>query len=99
MCFLAFSRRGRGPPTSSGARSATWAKDRPHAGPVIFQEGDYYGQTVNLASRIADYAQAGEVIVSQAVVHASAGSPVVFRAVGPVELKGVAGAMLLYAAS
>ena len=27
-----------------------------HAGPVLFQEGDYYGRTVNLASRIADYA-------------------------------------------
>jgi adenylate cyclase len=70
-----------------------------HAGPVIFQEGDYYGQTVNLASRIADYAQAGEVIVSRAVVDAAAGSPVAFRDVGPVELKGVAGAIALYAAS
>jgi adenylate cyclase len=70
-----------------------------HAGPVIFQEGDYYGQTVNLASRIADFAQAGQVIVSHAVVDAAAGSPVAFRDVGPVELKGVAGAMALYAAS
>jgi adenylate cyclase len=70
-----------------------------HAGPVIFQEGDYYGQTVNLAARIADYARAGEVIVSQAVVDASAESPVAFRAVGPVELKGVVGAMELYAAT
>ena len=70
-----------------------------HAGPVIFQEGDYYGQTVNLASRIADYAQAGQVIVSQAVVDAAAGAPVTFREVGPVELKGVAGAMVLYGAS
>ena len=41
-----------------------------HAGPVIFQEGDYYGQTVNIASRIADYAQAGEVMVSREVVDA-----------------------------
>ena len=55
---------------------------------MIFQEGDYYGQTVNLASRIADYAQAGEVIVSQEVVDASLGSPVAFRDVGPVEPGG-----------
>ena len=70
-----------------------------HAGPVIFQEGDYYGQTVNLASRIADYAQAGEVMVSQAVVDAADGSPVSFREVGPVELKGLAAPMDLFAAA
>ena len=70
-----------------------------HAGPVIFQEGDYYGQTVNLASRIADYAKAGQVIVSQAVVDASAGASVSFSGVGPVELKGVSGAMQLFAAA
>jgi adenylate cyclase len=69
-----------------------------HAGPVIFQEGDYYGQTVNVAARIAAYAQAGEVIVSQAVIDASGGASVAFREVGPVELKGVAGAMRLFAA-
>jgi adenylate cyclase len=38
-----------------------------HAGPIIYQEGDYYGQTVNIASRIAEYARPGEVLVSQAV--------------------------------
>ena len=70
-----------------------------HAGPVIFQEGDYYGQTVNVASRIADYARPGEVIVSQTVVDASGDAPVAFRAVGPVELKGVSGAMDLFTAS
>jgi adenylate cyclase len=69
-----------------------------HAGPVIFQEGDYYGQTVDIASRIADYAQAGEVIVSQAVVDASSGADVAFEGIGPVELRGVAGAMHLLAA-
>jgi adenylate cyclase len=30
-----------------------------HAGPVLFQQGDYYGRTVNLASRIAEYARPG----------------------------------------
>jgi class 3 adenylate cyclase len=54
---------------------------------------------VNVASRIAEYARPGEVLVSQAVVDASAGAGVAFREIGPVELKGVAGAMQLHAAS
>ena len=70
-----------------------------HVGPVIFQEGDYYGQTVNVASRIADYARPGEVLVSQEVVDASGGAEVAFREIGPVELKGVSGPMHLHAAS
>ena len=69
-----------------------------HAGPVIFQDGDYYGQTVNVASRIADYARPGEVLVTQEVVDASTGTAVDFREIGPVELKGVSGAMRLHAA-
>ena len=28
-----------------------------NAGAVIVQEGDYFGRTVNVAARIADYAQ------------------------------------------
>jgi adenylate cyclase len=70
-----------------------------HAGPVIFQEGDYYGQTVNVASRIADYARPGEVLVSQEVVDCAGEAEVSFREIGPVELKGVSGAMRLHAAS
>ena len=70
-----------------------------HVGPVIFQEGDYYGQTVNVASRIADYARPGEVLVSQEVVDASGEAAVAFREIGPVELKGVSGPMHLHAAS
>jgi adenylate cyclase len=69
-----------------------------HAGPVIFQEGDYYGQTVNVAARIAEYARPGEVLVSQEVVDAASQSDVAFREIGPVELKGVGGAMRLHAA-
>ena len=42
-----------------------------HAGPVLFQEGDYFGRTVNITARIADYARPGEVLVSQEVVDAS----------------------------
>ena len=69
-----------------------------HAGAVLFQDGDYYGQTVNLASRIAEYARPGEVLVSQAVVDAVGDAAVAFARVGPVELKGVAGPVELHAA-
>jgi adenylate cyclase len=70
-----------------------------HAGPVIFQDGDYYGSTVNLASRISDHAGPGQVLVSQAVIDAAVDAAVVFTEVGTVELKGVAGAMPLFEAS
>ncbi len=70
-----------------------------HAGPVIFQEGDYYGATVNLAARIAEYARPGEVLVSQDVVDASGGAEIAFREIGPVELKGVSGATRMHAAT
>jgi adenylate cyclase len=69
-----------------------------HAGPVIFQEGDYFGRTVNLAARIGEYARPGEVLVSQEVVDAADGGPVTFTEIGPVELKGVPGTLRLYTA-
>jgi adenylate cyclase len=69
-----------------------------HAGPVLFQDGDYYGQTVNIASRIAEYARPGEVLVSQAVVEATDEGPVTFAEVGMVELKGVAESVRLHVA-
>jgi adenylate cyclase len=70
-----------------------------HAGPVVFTEGDYFGQTVNIASRIGEYARPGEVLVSQAVVDAC-GEPdgLTFVEIGPVELKGVGEALDLYQA-
>jgi adenylate cyclase len=70
-----------------------------HAGPVIFQEGDYFGRTVNVAARIADEARPGEVLVSQEVVDAAGDAPVSFTEIGPVELKGVAGPLRLHVAA
>jgi adenylate cyclase len=69
-----------------------------HAGPVVFQEGDYFGRTVNVAARIVEYARPGEVLVSQEVVEAAEGSPVCFTPIGPVELKGVSGPLRLNSA-
>jgi adenylate cyclase len=70
-----------------------------HAGPVLFQEGDYFGRTVNLASRIADVAAPGQVVVTGEVVEISSGANVTFDDIGPVELKGVGEAVRLFTAS
>jgi adenylate cyclase len=69
-----------------------------HSGPVIFQEGDYFGRTVNIASRIADYASPGDVVVTQQVVEAIPEDGLRFDEIGPVDLKGVEGAPRLYTA-
>ena len=69
-----------------------------HAGPVLFQEGDYFGRTVNIAARIADYARPGEVLVTTDVVEESRDSGCRFTPIGPVELKGVQGTVELHAA-
>lgn len=70
-----------------------------HAGPVLFQEGDYFGRTVNVASRIADYARQNEVLVSDDVVtSAGATAGVGFDPIGPVELKGLTETVSLHVA-
>jgi adenylate cyclase len=69
-----------------------------HAGPVVFQDGDYFGRTVNLAARIAEYARPGEVLASQEVVDTADGGSVTFTEIGPVELKGVPGTLRLHVA-
>jgi adenylate cyclase len=66
-----------------------------HAGPVLFQEGDYFGQTVNLSARIADYARSGEVLVTQVVADGCQDKSIAFADIGLVELKGVSGTVHL----
>jgi adenylate cyclase len=58
------------------------------AGPVVVQGGDYFGRTVNLASRVAARAQAGQVLVTGAVAEAPAPDGVVFSDLGALRLKG-----------
>jgi adenylate cyclase len=67
-----------------------------HSGPVVIQEGDYYGQTVNLTARIADYARPGEVLVSRSVRDAAMDIDIRFVDIGAVELKGVSGSVDLF---
>jgi adenylate cyclase len=69
-----------------------------NAGPVIFRDGDYFGRTVNVASRIAGRAGPGEVLVSEETVSAVTGEGVRFEGIGPVELKGLAKPVELFRA-
>jgi class 3 adenylate cyclase len=67
-----------------------------HAGPIVIQQGDYFGGTVNAAARIGEYARPGEVLVSQPIVDAVAGE-LEFEPIGAIGLKGLP-AMELYVA-
>jgi adenylate cyclase len=60
-------------------------------GPVIFQDGDYYGRTVNLASRLAGAAEPGQTLVDAEVVRLSGErEDVGFTSIGKIWLKGMA---------
>ena len=60
------------------------------AGPVVVQGGDYFGRTVNLAARIAAYASASRVLVSEPVVQRAPPQGVTFVELGLVQLEGIA---------
>jgi adenylate cyclase len=68
------------------------------AGAVVVQDGDYFGRTVNVAARIADYARPHEVLVSDAARESSGVDEVEFELIGDVTLKGVSQAVRLHKA-
>jgi len=73
------------PPTHTGI----------HCGPVVFQDGDIYGRTVNVAARLSAAAAAGEVLISG---YAAQQLPegIALDDLGMVELKGLADPLQTY---
>jgi adenylate cyclase len=69
------------------------------AGAVIAQEGDFFGRTVNIASRIADYARPHEVLVSEEAKRSASVADVEFELIGDVPLKGVSRSVRLHKAT
>jgi adenylate cyclase len=67
-----------------------------HAGPVIERDLDVFGQTVNLASRIADAAGPGEVLASQAVADVAGDGAFGFERMPDAELKGLPGPIAIF---
>jgi adenylate cyclase len=71
-----------------------------NTGSMLRRDGDYYGTTVNVASRVADRAAMDQVMVTRAVVDAwNGGDSVTFTLVGDVALKNVADPVELYFAT
>jgi adenylate cyclase len=60
-----------------------------HTGPVIERDLDVFGQTVNLASRIADAAGPGEVLASEAVAEAADDGAFAFERIEETDMKGL----------
>jgi adenylate cyclase len=65
---------------------------------VIFQDGDYFGRTVNLAARIAAYAKGSQVLVSEDARQVTTDPGVEFIDIGSVDLKGVSRPVRLHEA-
>ncbi len=60
-----------------------------HFGPIVQTEDDIYGDTVNLAARLASTANNGEVLISEAlVIQAGKAASHEFRYLNTVEFKG-----------
>jgi class 3 adenylate cyclase len=68
-----------------------------HYGPVIESEGDIYGDTVNLAARVAGLARPGQIMTTEATVaQLSAGLRERVRGLGPMPVKGKQDPPLIY---
>jgi class 3 adenylate cyclase/YHS domain-containing protein len=60
-----------------------------HHGPAVAVEGDYYGAAVNLASRVAGHAAAGQLLVTGVVAHAAQELGSVITHVGTPALRNI----------
>jgi class 3 adenylate cyclase len=66
---------------------------------MLYDQGDYFGRTVNIASRISSQAPEGRVYVGEALVDTAADDGFTLSEVGRFELKGLAEPMTLYEAT
>jgi class 3 adenylate cyclase len=67
-----------------------------HAGEALARKGDLIGNDVNVASRIADRAAGGQILVSAAVRDAAGSLPTAFRKARPLVITGGAKAIPLF---
>jgi adenylate cyclase len=70
-----------------------------NAGHMLYDEGDYFGRTVNLASRIATQAGSSQVFVSESVEQIATGRDFDLTEIGEFQLKGIASPVRIFQAS
>jgi adenylate cyclase len=68
-----------------------------NAGPLIQRDGDYFGHTVNVAARVADYAGPNDVLVTADTVRWIP-DVIELAEIGDVSLRGVTAPVRLYSA-
>ncbi len=69
-----------------------------NAGPMIYEEGDYFGRTVNIAARIASEAGPGQVFVGEAVLSGLTRDGFRLIEIGELELKGITHPVVVFQA-
>ena len=70
-----------------------------NAGPLLFDQGDYFGRTINIASRIVGLAEPGQVLVGEALAGSVPEVGFRLRDLGTFEVKGVAAPLRVHEAS
>ena len=68
-----------------------------HTGPAVQRHGDWYGATVNIAARVADLADADEVLLTGATLARARARDHDIHALGPRQLKNVSQPVELHA--
>jgi class 3 adenylate cyclase len=57
---------------------------------MLYDQGDFFGRTVNIAARLGARADAGQILAGEALVGAVAADGVQLREIGSMQLKGIA---------
>jgi adenylate cyclase len=71
-----------------------------HTGPAVPRSGDWWGATVNVASRLASAAEAGELLITEATKSAASELPgTQLRGLGPRRFKNISEPVRVYAAA
>jgi class 3 adenylate cyclase len=66
---------------------------------MVYDEGDYFGRTVNVAARIASQAQADQVFVGEGFAELVPPDGFRLREAGVFELKGISQPVTLFEAT